>query len=280
MAGRSSPEFSATKRLEQDYGRAIKQLLGRFYKPQFGEGIDSWLRRIQGASAVDEATEFLASIMVRWSSANNSRTWRAAAAKATNSGQLYGLLRSELSQQPTGAALTRLVRENAQLISGVPSYAAQHLRNEIVAAQQAGARPETIRKLVNTRFPQLIRNRVNMISRTEPSKASAHLTQARAQHMGLDWYIWRTSEDVRVRKSHEKLDGVLVSYSNPPDPDRLIGKRSSLGHYHAGEAPYCRCTQIVPLSLQDIKFPRRVYWRARIQTMLLNDFRKIASLPS
>ena len=51
-------------------------------------------------------------------------------------------------------------------------------------------------------------------------------------------YIWRTSEDDRVRESHARMDGKFVPDAHPPTLDNLTG--------HAGDRSTvfnCRCTQ-------------------------------------
>ena len=51
--------------------------------------------------------------------------------------------------------------------------------------------------------------RANTIARTEVSRASTMFTQARAEAIGSDGYIWRSSEDSDVRDEHKELNGKL-----------------------------------------------------------------------
>jgi SPP1 gp7 family putative phage head morphogenesis protein len=214
--------------------------------------------------------------MVHWTNVRNAKTWREAAAKSQQSRQLYALLQREM-QGATGAAVRRLVLANAHYIRSIPLEAAQHLVNEVAAAQQAGTRPATISKMMRQRFPELLRSRVRLISRTETSKASASLTEARAEELNLPCYIWRTSKDARVRDSHRLMEGVVIFYAHPPAPELLDGIKSGLGHYHAGQAPNDRCYQAPVLSLTDIAFPARVYWGDAIVHMTKPQFRQIAT---
>lgn len=61
--------------------------------------------------------------------------------------------------------------------------------------------------------------RARVIIRTESAKISSTLTQARMQKIGLNAYIWSTSEDSRVRSAHALLDGVLFFWNDPPTID-------------------------------------------------------------
>lgn len=80
---------------------------------------------------------------------------------------------------------------------------------------------------------RVTRSRANTIARTEVSRASCVFTQARAENLGSEGYIWRTSEDGDVRPSHKAMNGKFVAWNSPPTLDNLKG--------HAGCLPNCRC---------------------------------------
>jgi SPP1 gp7 family putative phage head morphogenesis protein len=176
----------------------------------------------------------------------------------------------------TGAAVNRLIAENAKYISSVPVEAAERLVHEVRTAQQSGARAETVAKMMRQRFPALLRSRVALIARTETAKASTALTQARCEELDLDWYVWESSEDVRVRDSHRNMAGVLVPWNDAPRPEALVGEKSGLGAYHAGSCPNCRCYSAPVLALDDVRFPARVYWQGAVRRMTKQEFKKIA----
>lgn len=272
------PAFHPTKRLQKEYERGIKEITGRvFIKKQPEQSFTDWLRQLtlrSKAKDIQDASDLLASRMVHWVAKSNYRTWREAASRSTQAQKLYRLLEAEM-QGPTGARVQQLIRENSKLISSLPLEAATILVDEVTKAQQAGARPATIAKMYKRRFPELVKSRVNLISRTETAKASAALTKARAESVGCDWYIWETSRDQRTRKSHKAMNGVVVPFAHPPSPEALVGEKS-YGHYDAGEIFNCRCTTIVVLTLNDITFPARVYWNGSIRTLTKPQFKQIA----
>ncbi len=271
--------FGPTKRLQQEYEQAIRQVAARALpQQQPGQSLQDWLKQVAELGQqqdIKEASEELANRMVRWVDVRNAQSWRQAAARSMKSRKMYGLLQREL-QGAVGARLSQITRENARLISSLPLEVATTFVGELTKAAEQGARPSTIAKMARNRFPKLLRSRINLISRTETAKASTALTQARSEELGVDFYIWLTSEDARVRLSHKKMNGVVVPWSQEPDPEALMGEKSTLGHYHAGGCPNCRCTQQVVLTLEDIQFPARVYWNGAVRRMNGVQFRQIA----
>jgi SPP1 gp7 family putative phage head morphogenesis protein len=274
------PIFSPKKKLEQEYASNIGKILKRVLPPlrPKEQTLQEWLAAIAARSQqkdIWEASDWLARKMVAETEKQNYTTWREAAAKSSQSQKLYRLLQKEMQGQ-TGITVRKLITENAAYIRSIPLLQATKLTEEISRATQRGARPETINKMMRTRFPQLLRSRVKLIARTETAKASAALTKARCSELNIDWYVWLTSRDVRVRTSHKNMNGVLVPWSEAPSPEALVGEDSTLGHYHSGECPNCRCTQRVVLTLDDVQFPVRVYWHGKIQQMNKQEFKAIA----
>lgn len=100
--------------------------------------------------------------------------------------------------------------------------------------------------------------RARAIIRTESAKISSTLTQLRMQKLGLNAYIWSTSEDSRVRSSHSILDGVLFFWNDPPTIDNYQN--------HCGRFINCRCVPIPVASLDDIQFPIKVAHSLNIQS--------------
>jgi len=272
-----APTFSPTQRLQRLYESGMRAITGRvLLKKQPEQSFQEWLAALQRRSQepdIQAASQLLAERMVSQVSAKNMRTWRAAAAKSQRSAMLYRLLQQEM-QGPTGVRVQQIVRENAKLISSLSIEAATTFTEEIEKAQQAGARASTLDKMARARFPKLLRSRVHLISRTETSKCSSALTQARAEHLNLPCYIWRASKDARVRDSHRLMDGVVCFWNDPPAPEALDGIKSTLGHYNCGDAPNDRCYPEVVLTLDDIAFPARVATKGRIITMTKQQFKQ------
>lgn len=279
MSSSKPTDFHPTKILQRAYEKGIRAITGRVLlakKPE--QTFSQWLTELARRSQEPEvfaASELLASRMIFHVNATNQRTWRAAAAKSSQSRLLHSLLLKEM-EGATGARVQQLIRENAQLIRSVPIDAASTMVDEITKAQQSGARASTMAQMYRTRFPELLKSRTNLIARTETAKASTALTQARCERLAIDWYQWETSKDQRTRKSHKAMHEVLVPWASAPSPELLVGEKSTLGRYNAGEAPNCRCTIIPILTLDDVHFPARVYWQGSIRTFTKPQFKQIA----
>lgn len=277
-------DFTIPRRIELQYQAAIRKLLvPELPKKSEEMSFDEWLQALARMSErrdIADAAAFLAGQMIEWVNVVNARTWRVASARSQRSAMLYRLLQDEM-RGPVGLAYRNLVRENAEYISSIPAVVARHLTGDIARAQQAGARPETVAKMMRHRFPELTSSRIELIARTETMKASSALTQVRSEALNLPFYIWITSEDGRVRPSHRNLNGVVIPWNDPPSPEALIGQRSSLGHYHSGNCPNCRCTQIVVLTLDDIfgvKATARVYAHGQIANMGRAQFARFSGI--
>jgi SPP1 gp7 family putative phage head morphogenesis protein len=268
--------FGPTERLQKQYEQGIRKIVGRVLKPILpGQSFDQWIAALAERSKqqdIFEASTWLASRMVHWANVGTQRTWREAAENTQRSAYLYKLLNQELKDTPTGARISQLIRENAAYISSIPLEVATTLTGEIAKAQQAGARPATIAKMYRTRFPKLLKSRVNLISRTETARASAALTRARAESVNADWYEWLSSTDARTREGHRNLHGVLVNWNDPPNPEQLVGEAHTVGHYNCGEVFNCRCVTAPMLHVDDVSWPRRVYSKGRITQMTKQKF--------
>jgi len=275
--------FQPPSRIEIEYRKAIQRaIVSSIPRPSADLTVDEWLEELAAISRSQDLAEMAAAIagsMVRWVNVHNARTWREASARSQRSQMLYRLLQQEM-QGPVGNRFRELVNENARLISSIPQEIAGYLNFEIGRAQQQGARPETIAKMLANRFPTLTQSRINLLARTETSKASTALTRARSEELQLPAYEWLTVEDARVRPSHRNLNGVIVFWEDPPSPEALIGIRSTLGHYNSGDCPNCRCTQRVILSLDDVNWPHRVYRYGNITRMTRANFASMSGIES
>lgn len=122
------------------------------------------------------------------------------------------------------ATFNNLINQNANYISSLPLDIAKYVDRRIAKGTLEGKRAVDIRDEILRYYPHISKTRAQLIARTETSKAQTALTRVRAQSIGLNWYVWRTSEDSRVRKSHSHMEGVLINFNYPPSPERLINK--------------------------------------------------------
>jgi SPP1 gp7 family putative phage head morphogenesis protein len=270
--------------------RSFQGALGRLISEQFptrpnGQFSEEWLTdfsQVLNSPAIAARVDQLAARMVRWVNIENAKDWRTASARSQRSRMLYRLLDQELKGK-VGARLAALTSENSRLIRSLPQDITRQLAGEIAKAQQMGSRPEAITKMLRVRFPEVAQSRVHLIARTQVSKASTELTQARSEELDLPWFIWRTAEDQRVRRSHRLMDGVVIAWRDLPSPEQLAGEKSSLGRYAPGACPYCRCIPLPILTLSDAfggNESRRVYMGGSLTRMTRAQFARMSGIES
>lgn len=140
----------------------------------------------------------------------------------------------ELEQAPTGSIYAQLQQEQVELIRSLPLKAAARINHLATQSLVSGARSTELAKEVYA-TGKVTAARAKMIARTEVSRSSSNLVQARSVYVGSEGYIWRTSRDGDVRPTHRKQQGKFIRWSAPPKTD------AGLAPYHAGCGPNCRC---------------------------------------
>ena len=275
-------DWSPKRLIELRYENALSRLYSRLF--QFAgsirdpEEFADRLREASDAGWLNEFAQAAASRMVTGLRVDGARTWRQAAQTSMRGQEIYRALQSEMIG-PVGIRVYDLVRNNAQLIKSVPLTLADDITRRTMQLSQKGMRASEIAKDLHEWAPNLTRGKVQLISRTEVSKASTALTRARSEEIGAGWYIWRSSEDSRVRLSHRFMDkqgGILCLWDDAPAPEALIGEKSTLDHYGPGECPNCRCYPEPLLRLTQIQWPHRVHTAGVVRMMTQAEFVRVA----
>lgn len=157
-----------------------------------------------------------------------------------------------LNRKEDFALYLKAFRHNLSLIKNLPKDLALDMR-------KAYGKGTAFR---GTAFAQELESRLGkrarVIIRTESANITSTLTQLRMQKIGLNAYIWSTSEDSRVRSAHAILDGVLFFWDDPPTIDNYQN--------HCGRFINCRCVPLPVTSIDDIQFPVKVAESVNIQT--------------
>ena len=190
--------------------------------------------------------------------------------------QINTILKKELKSNEISRLMGIYADQNISLIQSLPLDAAKRVYKILTEGYVSGARSSSLVDKIQ-KIGDISKNRATLIARTETSKISTALTQARSKVLGLDWYVWRTSQDVRVRDSHFGMNRVIINWNEPPAPEHLKGINSKLGHYHAGNCPNCRCYPQSLIELTDVKWPCKVFYNGKIVTMTRTQFEKIAA---
>ena len=213
---------------------------------------------------------------------DQGHTWRQAAAANGKGRIIYEALRKEL-QGPAGQRMRELIDDATYRIVTLPSDIGHDVADYVARESLKGRRASDIAEEIQKMFPEKTTARAELIARTQTSMTSTSLTWERSERLGAHWYIWRAVGDARTRHSHEKMEGVLVNWNDPPAPEDLFpilnadGKprRNTLGHYHAGCCPNCRCYPEPVIDLDQVTFPARIYMGNRIQTIRKKDFERM-----
>ncbi len=219
--------------------------------------------------------DMAASRMLTAQKIENARSWREAAMKGTQGRAIHRALRQEVMTGLNGY-VQHLAMQNAELIKTLPRDLARDVNAKILEWTMKGLRQEEITQRLRSMVPRDIVTNLELIARTEVSKANSAITEARCQEMDIRWYIWQTAKDGdRVRPSHRLMQGVLVPWSNPPNPEALRGVRATFGRYHAGGCPNCRCyaEPVIDVSLLPETF--RVYTGGGIESMNKSEFQRM-----
>ena len=223
--------------------------------------------------AVIEWANDVARSMITGLAVQGAKDWREAARKSMRGREIYLALQQEMAG-PIGMKVRQMIIENANLISTFPNRISKEVNNFISRETYKGRRSEFIAKDLLEQFPKVAKSRMGLIARTECSKASTALTRARSEELNLPAYIWRTSEDVRVRDSHRLMDDVICFWGDPPSPETLAHEKRTYGNYGPGEIFRCRCYPEPILHLEDINWPHKVYSHGQIRSMTLNRFKQ------
>lgn len=217
------PSKAAERRYAKQLASVADQVTGLLAQTQ--DPVEAQRKLKAYSKSLDDWARQAATNMVGTARRNNEQGWRAAAQK-------WGIdIRGLLDVDVTRAVEDR-VEQNILLIKSIPFHAAQRVGELARQAVENGMRPETLAKRIAEQG-EVAMSRARTIAKTEISKAQTALTMARAEGVGSEGYIWRTTRDGQRRSSHAAMEGKFVRWDEPPTLDGMTG--------HAGEFPNCRC---------------------------------------
>ncbi len=266
--------WEARRHIENKYKTALRKL-GRFLTDMINdeesaEAVADSFSQYSQSKQFNDWAESLAHTFVTNTLEENARTWQQAAKMSGQGNDIRKGLYNEM-QGPVGVRYRELIDSNAQYIKSIPEDAAQRLVRHVSKEAQRGSRTAYNTDEFKDYVGDITNWHAKVISRTETSKANSALTQARAEYTGHDWYIWHTSEDQRVRKSHAHMDEVMCRFTDKPSPEKLVSE-TSVGHYGPGEIFNCRCFAEPIIAWDEIQWPMKVYANGSITRMSKKQF--------
>lgn len=120
------------------------------------------------------------------------------------------------------------IAENVSLITSIPAEYFADVEAAVMRSLRTGANTADLIDLLQERY-DVSESRAALIAVDQTNKLNGQLQQANQEALGVTHYIWRTSQDDRVRDSHRELDGQRFSWDDPPE----VG--------HPGQDYRCRC---------------------------------------
>lgn len=283
--------WQPAKRIEQAFSRAMRRLARRLirlvrgvYRP---DKIIQILRDYAKSDDFRNLAEAVAMKMVTGLFRDVGNSWRQAAARNGKGRELYLTLMRELREGKKGERLDQLITDTTYRIVTLPEDIGKDVAAYVEREALKGRRASDIEKEIAKMFPEHTKARAELIARTQVSYTQTNLIRTRAESLGLQWYVWRAvgggKGDGRTRHSHRDMSGVLVNWNDPPAPEDLFPRytktgrpyKNTLGHYHAGQAPRCRCYPETVVDLDLVTWPARVYRNGKITTVTRRQFEQI-----
>ena len=153
----------------------------------------------------------------------------------------------ELTEQAKGRLEADYTKNMALWIQKWNTEAITDLRGRVEENASQGYRFDKLREIVADRYG-VSQSKAKFLAMQETSLFMSKFRQQRFQQIGITHYRWRTSNDVRVRPDHRKLNGRIFAYAQPPITDSATGARNNPGE----DFGPCRCNDeaIVPEDLK------------------------------
>lgn len=272
----------AERRYKRLLDSVMRYIRTRLKKAQSLSDIKRILDNLANSKMFRELCEKAAEQSVTMLARGQMHSWRAAAAASSRGREIYKALQKELKTSGRGLKIDDIINQNSTLIKTVPQNLANKFSHMAKSTEFAGMRPGDLTKELLKQAPYLTDVEARRIARTESAKAATALLQARSEDIGLNFYIWDSCHDQRVRDAHEYMNGVVCAWDDPPNPERLCGvdrngKRLRVyNSYHAGCIFNCRCTPLPVVDARDLKFPLKAHKNGKI--IKINNLKKFEAV--
>lgn len=151
----------------------------------------------------------------------------------TSARRAFGIdLGSVIAEADLGDYLEAAALRNASLIRGMADDILKRVAQETTGSLIAGESAKTLQARLKKQL-EISDSRARLIARDQAGKLTADLNGIRQQQAGIESYIWRTSQDERVRPRHAQLQGKEYKWGEP------TGAEDGLP---PGQPIQCRCS--------------------------------------
>lgn len=213
-------KFQRSRRAEQEYARqlrAVAKQVGMIVRGLTPKG------GIPDVAQLRKALSDYSNLLRPWASAVGGRMLADVARRDASMWRELGnemgkALAKEIEGTPTGELFKKRLAEQVELITSLPTEAAQRVHHFTIEGINKGWRADQISAEI-LKTGKVTESRAMLIARTEVARTATELTAARCVHAEVTHAIWRTAGDGDVRESHKKMDGKVFEIKNPPIVD-------------------------------------------------------------
>lgn len=213
-------------KFEVSFGGKVVESGGKYSNIKTDDYAESLERLILALTlsfdSIPSDTTVLAGVVAQQTNNWNDKEWT----KQLNAAFGVDIFQREPWLNPT---INSFVKENVSLITKMDSTLLSSVEETIQRGFTAGNSLTTIIKDIEKRV-DVTRSHASLISRDQVGKLNGNLTRLRQTNLGVNSYVWRDADDVRVRPTHKAHDGKKFNWDNPP---------SNTGH--PGNDYQCRC---------------------------------------
>jgi SPP1 gp7 family putative phage head morphogenesis protein len=124
-------------------------------------------------------------------------------------------------------------RENVTLVKSIPVRYLDDVEAQVIRGMREGVRWEGLADTIEARTGVAERH-AQLVARDQVGKFCGALNEERQRDLGVDSFRWRTMRDNRVREDHERLEGKVFRWDDPPpgrDGEPMV----------PGDEVNCRC---------------------------------------
>ena len=143
--------------------------------------------------------------------------------------------------------LLNWVTKNVDLISTIPSETLDKMEDIVYDGYVNGRTTTQMVKDIKRTYG-VSKQHATLIARDQTAKLNGQIQRHQQVDAGITEYIWSTTGDERVRKSHAALNGRTFSWNDPPE-------NSDGRACHPGEDYQCRCIGRPVFNLETLNLP-------------------------
>lgn len=245
---RSNPvAFGPGARLDSDWKRDKMRTLERRMVGAPSDEIASAARRVDAKAGADFSRLLQTAVP---STRRDAKLLTGTAAKRNAKGELLNRNLIQLERVGLGAQVGSKVegfkRRNVERIESIRGEQLNTFRDILDEAEAGGWRVEQLRDRLLDDL-DVTQAKAEFLARDQTLKLAADITEERQTQAGISRYVWRTSNDERVRGNpsgkwprgmHYELDGEEFEWADPPITNEN-GDRN-----HPGQDYQCRCIAI------------------------------------